>query len=584
MNFRTGKTLLSSLLTEQTEEGRDRKVLDQRNARWLKARTQSVRGALSLAVGVQALAVLMALPQAFLLALLIVLILDGNRWQSLIEPSIWLLLVLAVRLALASIGEFLSAKAGQTAAHTLRLDLLTSLKQAGPSTLGQMPAGQITSVVLELSETLAGFVGRFLPVQMLAVSLPLLLLAIIAFVDPTSGLILLGAAVLTPVLMGLAGWRTGAAARRQMTAMTRAGGYFLDRLQGLATLKLFGEAEREAERIDAVAKDLRERTMVVLRIAFLSSTALELVAMGALALTAAHIVSAIESELSLWEGLFMLILLPEVFLPLRRLGQHYHDRAAAQGAADQLIDILEYGPKEQAVRSELCVAAPPSISFDSVSLDRADGRRASLDQVSFQIDAGACVALVGESGAGKTSILSLLRGIERASGGEIEISGQKLGSQDLSPSIAWAGQKPHLFADTLRNNLTIGKPTASEKEIADAIQLAELDPVVSNLPQGLETHIGEGGHGLSGGEARRVALARALVRKAPLVLMDEPTANLDAGTASLVRAAIQALKGTATLLIATHDPDLMELADQRITLAAGKIVSDKCESEESGDA
>jgi ABC-type transport system involved in cytochrome bd biosynthesis fused ATPase/permease subunit len=326
----------------------------------------------------------------------------------------------------------------------------------------------------------------------------------------------------------------------------------------------------------AVSDDLRRRTMGVLRLAFLSTTALELLASLALALVAVHLADGlIGGGMDLAVGLFLLILVPEVFQPLRRLGAHYHDKAAAVGAAEAILEVLDAAEVVPADGDPMVLSGPPRIVFDDVSLAYPGGRRAALEAVTLEIAPGEVVALVGASGSGKSSLLALLLGLRRPSAGAIRVDGRTLEGRALIASTAWAGQAVRILSATLRDNLILGRPDADDGAVASAVAAAGLGAVVDRLPEGLETRIGEGGRMLSGGEARRVALARALVRAAPLVLLDEPTANLDADSEAAVLAALRTLASGRTVIVATHSPAVMAMADRVVRLERGRPVAER---------
>lgn len=551
---------------------------ERRRARWLKAQSRSARVPLILTTVAGFAGGLLAVAQAFLLARLIATAIAGAGLVALWPTAGLAVLAIVARAGLGAVSEIVAQSAASQVKRTVRADLVAALSRLGPSWLKSRRSGAVTATVMEQVETLDGFVARWLPVQALAVAIPIALLVPAFMVDAGSGWILLAAGALVPVAMGVAGWRTGAAARRQMTVLRRMSGVFLDRLQGLTTLKLFGAADRELEQLGRVADAYRASTMAVLRIAFLSSTVLELLAVGALALVAGRIGGALLSGgglsrggLSLEAGLFLLILVPEVFQPLRRLGQHYHDRAAAVGAAEAMLEVFDAAAALPEAGASLSLEGAPEIVFDGVALAYPGSRRPALSGADFRIAPGETVALVGESGAGKSSILSLLLGHERPTAGTVRVAGRNVEGPVLRVSIAWAGQAPRIVAGTLADNIRLGRPDASDEAVQDAAVACRVSDFATRLPDGLETVVGEGGRGLSGGEARRVALARAFLRDAPLVLLDEPTANLDRDSEAAVLDAIDRLRVGRTVLIATHSPEVVRRADRAIRVDAGRV-------------
>lgn len=562
------------------------RAAERRRARWLVSRAKTQQPRLIVAIALGAIAGLLAVPQAWLLAGMIAGLLNGSSAKGLMPMAALVAGVLFLRVCLSALAEIQASAAARQVKARVRADLAAALARLGPAWLTTRPSGAVATTLVDQTESLDGYVARFLPVQVLAVGLPLAFLAPMFAVDSGTGWIVAIAGMCVPVVMGIVGWRTAATARAQMTALARAGGYFLDRLQGLATLKLFGEVEREKGRIAAVAEDLRRHIMAVLRLAFLSATALELLASGTLALVAIRLGAGLfegTGSLTVQQALFLLILIPEIFLPLRRLGQHYHDRAAAMAAAEPMLELLDASETVPPVVPGARLIQPPAIVFDGITLSRPGGRRASLDAVSFSVAAGETVTLVGESGAGKSSVLAILLGTERPNGGTLLVDGTPVEAGMLRASLAWAGQSPRVLAASLADNLRLGRPDAPEADLRSALRAVRLDVWARDLPNDLDTLIGEGGRGVSGGEARRLGLARALVRDAPLVLLDEPTANLDRESEAAVLDAIDRLRAGRTVIVATHAPAVIARADRAIRLARGRVVEETV-NERSGAA
>jgi ATP-binding cassette, subfamily C, bacterial CydD len=550
---------------------------ERRRTAWLKRLAAGQRTALAAMVGLGLLVAGVAVGQAWVIAGLIADAIGGAALAALWPPALLALALIVLRAALSVVSEVVGATVSHRIRQAVRGRVLAALADLGPAWFDQRASGAVSATAVDQVEALDGFIARFYPAQILAGAVPVALLVPVFLVDPPSGWMLLAAGALTPVIMGLVGWRTGVHARSQVTAMKRANGYFLDRLQGLATLKLFGEIGRERGRMRAVSDDLRRRTMGVLRLAFLSSTALELLSSLALALVAVHLAGSLLAGdgIALAEGLFLLILVPEIFQPLRRLGLHYHDKAAAIGAAEAILEILDAAEALPPPASPLALTAAPAVTFEAVSLAYPGGRRTALDGVTFEAGAGEVVALVGESGSGKSTLLAILLGLRQATAGRILVDGAPVEGRALVPSIAWAGQRVRILSASLRDNLTLGRPGADEAVLADALAAASLGPVVGRLPGGLDTLVGEGGRMLSGGEARRVALARALVRDAPLVLLDEPTANLDPDSEAAVLSALRTLARERTVIVATHAPAVVALADRVVRLERGRVVENR---------
>uniref|UniRef100_UPI0031E355F2 thiol reductant ABC exporter subunit CydD n=1 Tax=Inquilinus sp. TaxID=1932117 RepID=UPI0031E355F2 len=382
-------------------------------------------------------------------------------------------------------------------------------------------------------------------------------------------------------MMALIGMKAADESRKQFRVLARMSAYFLDRLQGLSTLRLFGRAEAEVEGIALAADAFRDRTMRVLRIAFLSSASLEFFASVAVAVVATyvglgllgHIGWGTAPGLTLFSGLFVLLMAPDFFLPLRMLAAYYHDRVAAIGAAEGLAEVLD-GPAEAQNSGRPMPQGDLDIVFDNVSVAFDGGARSAVRGVSLRIAPGDHIALVGMSGAGKSTLLSLLLGFRRPDAGRVLVNGVDLAEIDpeaLRRRIAWIGQAPVLFHGTLRDNIRLGRPEADDAAVERAAAEARVSEFAAALPQGLDTPVGERGIGLSGGQAQRVALARAFLKDAPLVLLDEPTASLDRDTEAEILESIRRLARGRTVVVATHSPAAMAIADRKILLDQGRV-------------
>lgn len=552
-------------------QGTDRGA-ERRRAKWLIERAGQARGGIALTLGLGYASGLVAVAQAWMIAGLIAALIAGND----LEPTLITLAALTVmiRVALGAASDVAGVWTGQMVTAAVRADVLAGLAALGPSWLADRRSGEAVSTVIEQTNAVEGFVSRYLPAQKLSSAIPLTLLAVVLLLDWRTGLILVGFGVAVPVAMGLVGWRTAARARGQMTAMRRMSGYFLDRLQNLTTLKLFGAEGRERAEMRRVSDGFRERTMSVLRLAFLSSTTLELLAGLAIATVAVSLIA--DSAAGDAGGrvlIFVILLVPELFLPLRRLGQFYHDKAAAVGAAEAVLEILDAAETIAPSESEPIpmVHGAPSLSVEDLFLAYEDGGRIAVDSVSFSIAAGELVALVGESGSGKSSILDILAGFRVGWSGRVRIDGHVVDPAQVRPISARAGQAPRILAGTLAENLRLGRPEAVETDLWRALEAVGLADFARGLPEQLDTPVGDGGRGLSGGEARRLGLARAIVRDARLVLLDEPTSNLDSESEAGVLAGIDALRAGRTMIVATHSKAVMDRADRIITLHRGRL-------------
>lgn len=467
----------------------------------------------------------------------------------------------------------------------VRKSLMVHITRLGPAYVTGRNTGALTSTVMEQVEGLHGFFAHYLPQMALAITIPA---AILTFVFPISwaaGGLLLVTAPLIPLFMVLIGMGAESVSQRNFQALSRMSAHFLDILQGLPTLKLFHRSRGEEKTVAQVSRDYRKRTMSVLRIAFLSSAVLEFFSAIAIAMIAVYLGMTYLGyydfgtwglPLTLSGGFFILLLAPEFYLPLRELGTHYHARAEAVGAAREILKVLAVpvpvGPDKPLVFEpsggvELC--------FKDVHLAYDRGRRPALNGISFTINAGEKVALVGESGAGKTTVLDLLLGFLQPDQGLITANG--IVADQLDPvsrrrHMAWIGQDPSLFYGSIRDNILMGRPGASERDVVDAARSARVLDFIQPLSQGLDTVIGERGHGLSKGQAQRIALARAFLKKAPVLLLDEPTAGLDVENEHLVLKALDKLAAGRTVLTVTHRMADVEKVDRILVMSGGRIV------------
>ncbi len=487
--------------------------------------------------------------------------------------------VLAVlRAGLAYRTERAAFAAGAAARRRLRSDALSRLLHAGPALLRERHSGDLAGIVVDKIEALDGLFSRYVPAATFAMVGPAAVLLAVLFADPWAALVLLGCGLLVPVGMAIAGIGAAAASRNQFLAMTRLQARFLDRVRGIATIVLYGRTEDEARSLAQAAADLRVRTMRVLRVAFLSSVVLDLAAALAMVVLAIHYFGLLRQDGSavLWPALAVLLLAPEFFAPLRTFSAAYQDRLHATGAAESLIDLPPLPEPVPAREIRTVAAQGVTVSFDNVRLTWDASRGAALDGLSFRVAAGDTLVLAGPSGAGKSSVIEILLGFVRPDGGRVTLNGADITDlvpQALSRLTAWIGQRPVLFSGSIRDNIQFARPEASAGEVAAAATAARLDPLLGGLPDGLDTKIGEGGYGLSGGQAQRVAIARAYLKDAPLLLLDEPTAHLDPVTEQEVLDSLRRLTLGRTVILASHSSAAHGFAGRRLDLREGKVIS-----------
>ncbi|WP_149535324.1 thiol reductant ABC exporter subunit CydD [Siccirubricoccus phaeus] len=489
---------------------------------------------------------LAGLAGAWLVARLVAALLGHGSagWAELAAAAALALLVAALGLA----QEGTQLAAGEAARARLRAAAFARLLALGPA--DPRGVGERASLVIDRVEALDGYFARWLPATALAMLMPPLVFLAVLWADWHAALVLGVAGLLYPVAMALTGIGAAAASRKQFEALERLSGRFLDRLRGLATLVLFNRQAAEAAALAESAEELRRRTMRVLRIAFLSGTAMELLAAGAIACIAWRQGGGGGDPTA---GIFALLAVPAFFAPLRAFAAAYHERLAAQGAAAALAPLL-LAPEEPGLVLE---AMPPRVvvTFSEVRLSYDPARPPALDGLSFRVNAGETLVLAGPSGAGKSSVLRLLMGFVRPEAGRIAINAQdalSLKPEELRRLSSYVGQRPHLFRGSIRDNIRYARPEATAEQVEAAAAAARVTAFAAELPQGLDTEVGEGGWGLSGGQAQRVALARAFLRDTPLVLLDEPTAHLDPGTEAEVMESLQLLCLGRTAIIASH--------------------------------
>ena len=482
-----------------------------------------------------------------------------------------------LRAALSVAADRAAFAAGAAARRRLRTDALSRLLHAGPGLLRSQHSGELTSTVVDRIEALDGLFARWLPAAVLAILAPALVALAALAADPVAALILVPCGLLVPVAMAAAGIGAMAASRSQFLALTRLQARFLDRVRGIATIVLYGQAEAEAQSLAAAADELRRRTMRVLRVAFLSSAALDLAAALAFIVLALHYgTQLLFGNLSQPEiALFVLLLVPEFFAPLRGFAAAYQDRLHAAGAAEVLVELPPL-PAPQPQREVRTVAARGvSIAFEDVHFTWDPARGPALNGLSVRVPAGETLVLAGPSGAGKSTVIEILLGFVRPDRGRVTVNGADITDlvpQALARLTAWIGQRPVLFAGTISDNIRFARPEATDAEVEEAARSARVSDFAAELPDGLGTTVGEGGYGLSGGQAQRVAIARAFLKNAPMLLLDEPTAHLDPATEAEVLDSLRRLALGRTVILASHSSAAHGFAGRRLDIRDGRAV------------
>ncbi|MEU3362831.1 thiol reductant ABC exporter subunit CydD [Streptomyces pseudogriseolus] len=544
------------------------KPIDPRLLRYARA----TRGFLAAVVGLGAVGAGLVVAQAMLIAEIVVgSFQDGRSVGDLRTPLLLLVAVAAGRGLVGWLTELAAHRASAAVKSELRGRLLDRATALGPGWLGSRSTGSLVTLATRGVDALDGYFSRYLPQLGLAVVVPAAVLARIVTEEWVSAAIIVGTLPLIPVFMVLIGWATQNRMDRQWLLLSQLSGHFLDVVAGLPTLKVFGRAKAQAASIRTITAEYRRATMRTLRIAFISSFALELLATLSVALVAVTIgMRLVHGELDLYTGLLILILAPEAYLPLRQVGTQYHAAAEGLGAAEEIFAVLET-PAPVAGKGTVPQGA---LAFENVTV-RYPGRSTdAVTDVSFAVAPGETVALVGPSGSGKSTLIGAALGFVRPDAGRVSVGGAGLTGLDLADwhrRVAWVPQRPHLYAGTIAENVRLARPDADDTAVRRALRDAGALDFVDALPRGADTVLGEDGAGLSAGQRQRLALARAFLADRPVLLLDEPTAALDGATEAEVVAAVRRLAEGRTVLLVVHRPALLAAADRVVRLPASEV-------------
>lgn len=564
---------------------------------------QGARLWLWVAIGAGGMTAAVAVGQAYLLSQAIGQVFLRGAGLDRIAPLLVGLVGLALlRAGFVWAGELSGQRLSSYVKIELRERLLAHIIALGPAYTGGERSGELANTALGGVEALDEYLSQYLPQQAVAALAPLIILLAVLPTEPLSGLILLLTAPLIPLFMWLIGGLAKEQTARQWQQLSRMSAHFLDTLQGLPTLKMFGRSREQLANVARISTSFGALTIEVLRIAFLSALALELIASLSTAVLAVEIgLRLLYGRMAFEPALMVLILAPELYMPLRLLGQRHHAGMAGKEAMGRIAEILaltplsppiiklpsvlpffssETGKKRQCVgsqeqrsRASLLLG---SIIFDNVHYAYDQGARPALRGLSLEIPAGQTLALIGMSGAGKSTAAGLLLGFMQPDAGIIMVGGRPLSSCEPAAwraQVAWVSQHPALFYGSVADNLRMARPDASDEELAAAARAAGAHTFIEALPQGYATPIGEGGAQLSGGQRQRLAIARAILKDAPFVILDEITSQLDPESEVAIRESLRHLLRGRTALLITHSPAMAEIAEQVVVIESGKRVS-----------
>ncbi|MFE5840461.1 thiol reductant ABC exporter subunit CydD [Streptomyces niveus] len=511
--------------------------------------------------------------QAMIIAEVVVGAFQGGLDASGLRTPLLLLGAVAVGRALVAwLTELAAHRASAAVKSELRGRLLERAAELGPGWLSGQRTGSLVALATRGVDALDDYFARYLPQLGLAVVVPVAVLARIVTDDWVSAGVIVLTLPLIPLFMVLIGWATQSQMDRQWQLLSRLSGHFLDVVAGLPTLKVFGRAKAQAESVREITSEYRRATLRTLRIAFLSSFALELLSTLSVALVAVGIgMRLVHGDLDLYTGLVVLILAPEAYLPLRQVGAQYHAAAEGLAAAEEIFAVLESGPS--GARGGTDVPDSLRLELEGVTVRHEGRAEASLDAATLVVEPGETVALVGPSGSGKTTLLNVLLGFTAPTEGRVRVGGTDLSDLDLDrwrERIAWVPQHPYLFAGTIAENVRLARPDADDAAVTRALRDAGAYDFVTALPLGADTPLGEDGTGLSAGQRQRLALARAFLADRPLLLLDEPTAALDGETEATLVPTIRRLATGRTVLLVIHRPALLSVADRVVEVGGGR--------------
>lgn len=544
-----------------------------------EGRPASLFLAAAIALGFLA-AVLFALQAILLSGVVNRVFLLGQSLENVVPLLALMAGLLLLRAGMIWAGDITSQRAASRIKRALREKLTAHLLALGPAYTRGERSGELTHTTVEGVEALDEYIAQYLPALVLAVLAPAMVLLLIFSIDPPTVLVLVIAGPFLVLLLALIGGRAKAITDRRFVEMSWMSAHFLDMLQGLPTLKMFGRSKEQGETIAEISRHYGNTTMDVLRTAFQTSLVMEWAATAATAFVAfVSSLRLMNGELSFERALAVILLTPEFFLPLRQMALKYHAGTAGKAAAARIYAILDtpLPATPAAARATPSLARPSTyeIAYSHISFAYDSGKRPALHDVSFTMKAGETVALVGATGAGKSTLAQLLLRFIQPNAGAILINGQPLDQFEVDAwraAVAWVPQSPHLFHGSIADNLRIARPDASMDELVAAAREAHADEFICVMPMGYDTQIGEGGVRLSGGQRQRLAIARAFLKRAPVLILDEPTSHLDAENEAMIQDALNRLRRGCTTLVISHRLMLAQSADQVVVLDGGRVV------------
>lgn len=543
---------------------------------WLSRKIQSIRAPILLTLLASWLNGILLIAQAWLIALIMNTIIFQKTHQSSVQNWLLdLLLVLLGRFIFTYLSKYSAIEGAIRIKIQIRKELFEHIKALGPKWARSEQRGKLANNVVDAVETLEKYYADYIPGAVMAFLLPISILIITLPSDWISGIVMAVTAPLIPIFMILIGRGTERLNQRQWRKLSRMSSHFFDVIEGLTTLKLFNASRWEAKVVGQISEEYRRSTMAILKIAFLSSLVLEFLATVSIALIAVFIgFRLLYGKLDFFDGFFVLLLAPEFYIPLRNMGTQYHARMEAIGAAEQLIQIFNQKPIEKSIGIRPLTAPVKTITFKHVTFSY-HPESVIIDQINFSISHGENIALIGPSGAGKSTIIYLILGFLKPQGGHILVNGDPLNEiadTDWLSHVAWIPQKPTIFKGTVFDNIALDNTNISDEEVYEAARKAQAHQFIMDLPHQYHSVIGEKGQGLSGGEKQRIAIARAFLKDASIVLLDEPTASLDLKTEKLVTAALRQLGKNRLMITIAHRLETIRNADRILVINRGRLI------------